>query len=189
MALKNKKYYQAGLRLKTDSALGLGIVLLGFSTVEEGNTVDIKPVYYNSTHPFAQPDVNHSDILTDFVVLRDTKALWDNYNVTPVYAVISSSGNRVDKSNTVKKDSSKRYWAIGNNSSLMNIYEVPVRYNKKNGWEFQSEFPVKDKVQKAWMPFGVIDEYGKTCKASKVDPGEYGVYIDETYCTNFRFAD
>ena len=187
--LKKKRYYQAGIRLKTDSALGLGIVLIGFSNREEGCTVDISPVYYNSTHPFAQPDKNHSDILTDYVVIRDTKTLWDNYNVTPVYAVISSSGNRVEKSNTVKKDSSKRYWAIGDNATLMNIYEVPVRYNRKTGWEFQSEFPIKDKVQKAWMPFGTVDEYGRTCKASKVDPGEYGIYIDETYCTNFRFAD
>ncbi len=188
--LKNKKYYQSGIRLKVDSGLGLGIVLLGFSNQEEGGIVNIKPEYYNSTHPFAQPDVNHSDILTDYVVIRDTAKLWADYSVTPVYAVISTSGNRISKSYTVKKDSSKRYWAIGNDATLMNIYEVPVRYNKRESyWEFQSEFPSKDRVKRAWMPFGTIDEYGKTCKASKVDPGEYGVYIDETYCTNFRFAD
>lgn len=187
--LKNKKYYQAGIRLKVDSGLGLGIVLLGFSNKEDGGSVDIEPIYYNSTHPFAQPDVNHNDILNDYVVIRDTNKLWEEYGVTPVYAVISSSGSRVNKANTVKKDSSKRYWAIGRDGTLLNIYDIPIRYNKTNGWEFQSEFPIRDRVQKAWMPFGTIDEYGKTCKASKVDPGEYGVYLDETYCTNFRFAD
>ncbi len=187
--LKNKKYYQAGIRLKVDSGLGLGIVLLGFSNKEDGGSVDIEPIYYNSTHPFAQPDVNHNDILNDYVVIRDTDKLWEEYGVTPVYAVISSSGSRVNKANTVKKDSSKRYWAIGRDGTLLNIYDIPIRYNKTNGWEFQSEFPVRDRVQKAWMPFGTVDEYGKTCKASKVDPGEYGVYLDETYCTNFRFAD
>ena len=187
--LKKKKYYQAGIRLKVDSAVGLGIVLLGFSNSQDGSVINHKLSYNESTNSFAQIDRNHNNIKSDYIVLRDTKQLWNSYGVVPVYGVISSNGNKLTKSYSVKKDGSKRYWAIGNEGTLMNIYEVPVRYKKKTGWEFQSEFPEGDKVKKGWRVFGTIDEYGKTCKASKVDPGEYGLYIDETYCANFRFAD
>ena len=187
--LKNKKYYQAGICLKVDSAVGLGIVLLGYSSNQDGSVVDYKLSYNDSTQPFAQIDRNHNNIKSDYIVLRDTKAMWDNYGVVPVYAVISSSGKKMTKSYAVKKDGTKRYWAMGNEGTLMNIYEVPVRYRKGTGWEFESEFPEGNKVKKGWKAFGTIDEYGKTCKASKVDPGEYGLYIDDTYCANFRFAD
>lgn len=187
--LKKKKYYQAGIRLKADTALGLGIVLLGYSASQDGGVVDNELSYNNSTRAYAQPDKNHNNIKSDYIVIRNTKTLWDTYSVVPVYAVVNSAGNRIQKSYTVKKDGSKRYWAMGNNATLMNIYEVPVRYTRKNGWEFQSEFPEGDRVKTVWKPFGTIDEYGKTCKASKVDPGDYGLYLDDTYCTNFRFAD
>ena len=186
---KNKKYYQAGIRLKADSALGLGLVLLGYSNVQDGSIITYKLSYNNSGQPYAQPDRNHSDIKSDYIVVRNMKTLWDTYSVVPVYAVVNSAGNKLKRSYSVKKDGSKRYWAMGNDATLMNIYEVPVRYTRKNGWEFQSEFPSGDKVKTVWKPFGTVDEYGKTCKASKVDPGEYGLYIDDTYCTNFRFAD
>ena len=188
--LRKKKYYQSGIRLKVDPAVGMGIVLLGFSHNEQGSTVDEELNYQNSPHAWAQVDKNHNNIKSDYIVIRDTQALWNSYNVVPVYAVISSSGTRISKSYTVKKDSSKRYWAIGNDETLMNIYEVPVRYRKGNGWEFQSDFrDTKGNVKKGWRLFGTVDEYGKTCRASKVNPGEYGLYIDETYCANFRFAD
>ena len=187
--LKNKRYYQAGIRLKVDSVLGLGIVLLGYSTSQDGSIIDYKLEYNDSTHPYAQADKNHSSIKSDYIVLRDAQALWDNYGVVPVYAVVKPNGNKLTKSYSVKKDGSKRYWAIGNNSTLINIYEVPVRYRKGTGWEFQSEYRTGEKVKTGWIAFGTIDEYGKTCKASKVDPGEYGLYIDETYCANFRFTD
>lgn len=186
--LKKKKYYQAGVRLKADSALGMGIVLLGFSNNQDGSTIDYNLQYNNSTNPFAQMDKNHN-IKSDYIVIRDTQKLWNDYGVVPVYAVINSAGTRVAKSYVVKKDGSKRYWAIGNGQTLVNIYEVPVRFKKGIGWEFQSEFRDREKVKTAWKPFGTVDEYGKTCKASKVDPGEYGLFIDDTYCANFRFAD
>ncbi len=187
--LKKKKYYQAGIRLKVDSAVGLGIVLLGFSNSQNGSVIDHKLSYNESAKAFAQIDRNHNNIKTDYIVLRDIKQLWNSYGVVPVYAVISSNGNKLTKSYSVKKDGSKRYWAMGNEGTLINIYEVPVRYKKKTGWEFQSEFPEGDKVKRGWRTFGTIDEYGKTCKESKVDPGEYGLYIDDTYCANFRFSD
>lgn len=187
--LKKKKYYQAGIRLKVDSAVGLGIVLLGFSNVEDGSIITNTLSYNDSTRAYAQIDRNHNNIRSDYIVMRDTNQLWNTYHVVPVYAAISSSGNRINKSYSVKKDGSKRYWAFGNEATLINIYEVPVRYRKNVGWEFESEFRSGDRVKKGWIPFGTQDEYGKTCKASKVDPGEYGLYIDDTYCANFRFAD
>ena len=110
----------------------------------------------------------------------------------PTFAAVTSNGARLNKSNYVKKDKTGRFWAIGNGGYLVNIYEVQVKYNKRDAkWQFRSEIydDRSKKVKTDWIDFGTNDEYGRTCKLSKTDPGEYALSLDETYCLNFRFAD
>ena len=110
-----------------------------------------------------------------------------------MFAAIDGSGRRYNRNYSVKRDKSKNYWVIGNNATVLNIYEVPVRYSNVNGvwtWQFQSDVADSNgKVKKQWIKFGNQDEYGKTCKESKKDPGDYALSLDDTYCVNFRFAD
>jgi hypothetical protein len=188
---KKKKYYQAGIQLKPDPALGMGVVLVGYSRSDTGESIDEQLVYNNSTNPWANPDKNHGDIMSDYIVSEDYKKCYDDHGVVPAYAAVTGSGTRLSKSNKVKKDKNGRYWLIGNNGMLVNIYEVPIRYNRQEGWQFQSEsgLNTKSKVRTQWINFGTKDEYDKTCKYSKTDPGEYALTLDDTYCLNFRFAD
>ena len=189
---KKKRYYQAGLELKPDPALNMGAVLVGYSSSEIGDTIDYSLVYKDSTNAWANADTNHDNIMSDYIVTSDFKQCYDDHGVVPVFAAITSSGARINKANKVKKDKSGRYWLIGANGLLINIYEVPIRYNRKKGWQFRSESSLntaKARVKTQWLDFGVKDEYGKTCKYSKTDPGDYVLTLDDTYCLNFRFAD
>ena len=188
---KKKKYYQAGIQLKPDPALGMGVVLVGYSRSDTGESIDEQLVYNNSTNPWANPDKNHGDIMSDYIVTGDYKKCYDDHGVVPAYAAVTGNGTRLSKSNKVKKDKNGRYWLIGNNGMLVNIYEVPIRYNRQEGWQFQSEsgLNTKSKVRTQWINFGTKDEYDKTCKYSRTDAGEYALTLDDTYCLNFRFAD
>ena len=189
---KNKRYYQNGIKLKADPALGIGMVFLGYSNSEYGDSVDYKPIYNNSPNSWARPDKNHNGIMSDYMVLRKTSD-YIAEGVYPVFAAIDGSGRRYTRNYLVKRDKSKNYWVIGNNATVLNIYEVPVRYSNVNGvwtWQFQSDVADSNgKVKKQWIKFGNQDEYGKTCKESKKDPGDYALSLDDTYCVNFRFAD
>ena len=188
---KKKKYYQAGIQLKPDPAVDMGVVLVGYSRSETGETIDEPLVYNGSTNPWANPDKNHGGIMSDYMVTENYKKCYDDHGVVPAYAAVTGNGTRLFKSNRVKKDRNGRYWLIGNNGMLVNIYEVPIRYNKREGWQFQSESGLnsKSRVKTQWINFGTKDEYDKTCKYSKTDPGEYALILDDTYCLNFRFAD
>ena len=58
---------------------------------------------------------------------------------------------------------------------------------------------VNNKTKSVWIDFMLpggdpdadkkMDIYGKTCKYSRLDPGDYVVNIDNTYCVNFRLED
>lgn len=188
--LKKKKYYQAGLLLEPDPTLNMGVVLVGYSYDETGETVDVPLVYKDSTNGWANPDTNHNNIMSDYIVGEDFNKLYNDYGVVPVFIAVNSKGTKFGKSQKVKRDKNNRYWLIGPNGFLINIYEVPIKYNRKDGWLFQSEaLNTKGNVQKQWIKFGTLDEYGKTCKYSKTDPGDYALRLDDTYCLNFRFAD
>ena len=193
---KKKKYYQAGIKLKPDDAVGMGLIFLGYDDNENAEAVKYAPRYHgidagDADYSFAKPDVNHENILTHYVVLRNTTDM-ENYSAYPVFAVVNSSGSRLKNKNSVKKDKSGNYWAIGMNGTLINIYEVPVKYDKKDGvWKFRSDIQVgtDEKPKKTWIPFGTNDVYGKTCYTSRKNPGDYALTLDDTYCVNFRFAD
>ena len=193
--LYKKKYYQNGLKLKADPALGLGLVFLGYSDSEFAEVVDHMPEYIvtDPTNTWARPDRNHENVKSDYIVLRKISD-WVKEGVYPVFAAVESSGNRISRENYVKKDKTGNYWLLGNGATLVNIYEVPVRRKKINGeqvWQFQSDKldDAGKRVKTQWIDFGIKDEYGKTCRLSRTDPGEYGLTLDETYCINFRFSD
>lgn len=190
---KNKKYYQNGIKLKADSALGLGLVFTGYSKSEYGDILDYLPEYNNSSNAWARPDRNHDNIKSDYIVLKKVSDCVSE-GVYPVFVAIDTTGKRLTKNNSVKKDRSGNYWLVGNNATILNIYEVPIRSTTINGvltWQFQSDKLDSSgtRVQRQWINFGTPDEYGKTCNYSRIDPGEYALNIDETYCINFRFTD
>lgn len=188
--LKKKKYYQSGILLQPDPTISMGVVLVGYSKSDTGETIDEDLVYNNSTNAWANPDKNHNNILSDYIVTEDFNRCYNNYGVVPAFVVVNSKGTKYDKSNKVRKDKNGRYWLMGANGMLVNIYEVPIRYNRRDGWQFQSEIlNSKAKVRTQWIKFGTLDEYGKTCKYSKIDPGDYALRLDDNYCLNFRFAD
>lgn len=189
--LKKKKYYQAGIQLKPDPAIGMGVVLVGYSRNETGESIDEQLMYNESTNAWANPDNNHGGIKSDYIVTSNFKKCYDDYGVVPAFAAVTSSGQRLNRANQVKKDKNGRYWLIGQNGMLVNVYEVPIRYNRREGWQFQSESGLnsKSKVKTQWINFGTKDEYDKTCLYSKTNAGEYALIMDETYCLNFRFAD
>lgn len=190
--LKDKKYYQNGIKLKADNSLGLGLVFAGYSSSNMADKIDYEPVYYNSTHAFARPDKNHENILSDYIVLRDT-ADCRAENAYPVYYAVDMSGKKISKSNSVKKDKTGNYWLIGNGGAVMGIFEVPIRY-RSGKWEFKSEKSDGKKIKSQWITFGTADEYGRTCG---IDPGvinrdnlgDYAIYINDAYALNFRFVD
>ena len=115
--------------------------------------------------------------------------------VYPVYAAIDNNGSRILRSNSVKRDKSGNYWLIGENATVFNIYEVPIRnrlVNHVRTWQFQSDkADANGRVRKQWINFGDVDEYGKTCKIAngRTDAGEYSTSLDDTFCVNFRFTD
>ena len=190
---KDKRYYQNGIKLKAESALGLVFVFLGYCDRDDADSVDHPPIYNNSPHPWARPDRNHEGILSDYMVLKKISDCQAE-GVYPVYVAIDSSGKRIERKNSVKRDKSGNYWLIGMNGTVLNIYEVPIRYRSVNGvkiWQFQSDKVDSSgkRVKKQWLNFGTLDEYGKTCKYSRSDPGGYALSLDDTYCINFRFAD
>ena len=45
------------------------------------------------------------------------------------------------------------------------------------------------KSRTKWIDFGTEDAYGKTCTIERNNPKDYELSLDETYCTNCRFAD
>ena len=186
---KKKYYYQAGIKLKPDPALGIGLVFLGYSNSVYGDTVDYAPVYNNSTHAWAKADKNHNDILTDYVVTKQYAGKF------PVFAAVGPSGSKISKGNSVKKDKSGNYWLIGQNGYVINIFEVPIRRHRLDdgtiGWQFKSEKlePGGTKVKSQWINFGTADEYGKTCNMDRTIAGRYALKLDETYCVNFRIED
>ncbi len=194
--LKNKKYYQAGVKLAADDSIGLGLVFAGYCNSPHADKVDIEPIYYNSTHAFAKEDKNHvnsdgSYVKSDYIVLRDLDDC-QTYGVYPVYYAVDSNGRKITKRNYAKKDKTGNYWLIGENATVMGIYEVPIKYKKSGGtgvWQFKSEFTVGDKVKTAWRDFGTPDEYGKTCGATRDNIGDYALYLNEVYSLNFRYAD
>ena len=114
-------------------------------------------------------------------------------NAYPVYYAVDTSGNKISKSNTVKKDKTGNYWLIGNSGAVMGIFEVPIRY-RAGKWEFKSEKSDGKKIKTQWITFGTADEYGRTCG---IDPGiinrdnlgDYALYINDAYALNFRFED
>ena len=190
---KNKKYYQNGIKLKADPALKLGLVFLGYSKSPQGEAIDYPPVYNNSTNAWARPDKNHDNIMSDYIVLKKISDCVAE-GVYPVYAAIDNNGSRIMRSNSVKRDKSGNYWLIGENATVFNIYEVPIRNRIINGvrtWQFQSDKYDGNRVRKQWINFGTADEYGKTCKIDngRADAGEYSTSLDDTFCVNFRFTD
>lgn len=191
---KKKKYYQAGIKLKADKSLGLGMVFLGYASNSEAASVDFVPEYNKSTHTFAMEDKNHENIKSDYMVLRDIQDWIDN-QAYPVFAVVDANGNAVNKVNVAKKDKSNRYWAIGTNGTLINIYEVPIRFNKSASggvWQFRSEKQgTNGKTRTTWIDFDDPngDVYGRHCSTNKLSPGAYAVAYDESFALNFRFAD
>ena len=188
--LKRKRYYQAGLLLEPDPTVNMGVVLVGYSNNPTGESIDHRLQYYNSTNPWANPDTNHDNVKSDYIVNEDPKKCYDDYGVVPAFMAVNGKGSRFDKSHKVKKDKNGRYWLIGETGLLVNVYEVPIKYSKKDGWLFQSEIlDSRAKVTTQWIKFGTLDEYGKTCKYSRTEPGDYALRLDDTYCLNFRFAD
>lgn len=189
--LKSKRYYQAGILLQPDPTINMGVVLVGYSKSTTGETIDEPLQYNNSTNAWANPDTNHNNILSDYIVSEDFSKLYNDYGVVPAFMAVNSKGTRFNRSNRVKKDKNGRYWLIGQDGMLINVYEVPIRYNRQEGWQFKSESSLnaKAKVRTQWINFGTNDEYDKTCKYSKTDPGDYALSLDDTYCLNFRFAD
>lgn len=188
--LKRKRYYQAGLLLEPDPTVNMGVVLVGYSNNPTGESIDHSLQYYNSTNPWANPDTNHNNVKSDYIVHEDPKKCFDDYGVVPAFMAVNGKGSRFNKSHKVKKDKNGRYWLIGETGLLVNVYEVPIKYSKKDGWLFQSEIlGSRAKVTTQWIKFGTLDEYGKTCKYSRTEPGDYALRLDDTYCLNFRFAD
>lgn len=189
--LKSKRYYQAGMLLQPDPTINMGVVLVGYSKSTTGETIDEPLQYNNSTNAWANPDTNHNNILSDYIVSEDFEKLYNDYGVVPAFMAVNPKGTRFNTSNRVKKDKNGRYWLIGQDGMLINVYEVPIRYNRQEGWQFKSESSLnaKAKVRTQWIKFGTKDEYDKTCKYSKIDPGDYALRLDDTYCLNFRFAD
>ena len=189
--LKSKRYYQAGMLLQPDPTINMGVVLVGYSKSTTGETIDEPLQYNNSTNAWANPDTNHNNILSDYIVSEDFEKLYNDYGVVPAFMAVNPKGTRFNRSNRVKKDKNGRYWLIGQDGMLINVYEVPIRYNRQEGWQFKSESSLnaKAKVRTQWIKFGTKDEYDKTCKYSKIDPGDYALRLDDTYCLNFRFTD
>ena len=183
-----KKLFQAGIRLKADKTLGYGMVFMGYASTSEATRPVTKPKYYNSTNPYAKPDYNHDKVLSDYMVLRNS-ADYKTYNAYPIFYVVDPAGYRINKSNKVVKDKSGNYWAIGNDYTLIGIYEVPIRH--RNGkWQFRSDKIVGNSKSKLyWIDFGELDMYKKTCYAHKDNLGDYALSLDDTYAVNFRFAD
>lgn len=190
---KDKAYYQNGIKLKADKGIGFGMVFAGYSDSASPSNVDYAPLYNTdqTTHPWAREDTNHPGIYSDYIVLKNADAA--AIGKYPVFFVVDKSGNKIKSNNVVKKDKSNNYWAIGTNGALIGIYDVPIRYYKKlRKWQFKSDKSVEDKIKNTWINFGELDQYGKTCYAER-DRQEAGGYaivnLNESYATNFRFAD
>lgn len=201
---KDRKYYQNGLMLRPDPALGYGLVFLGYSQRPTADRVDYPPLYTGVTlaaHPWAKEDQVHNNNLTDYIVINKDYTSYAG-GVYPVFAAVQSNGTRLAKGNTVKKDKAGNYWLIGEGGYVINIYNVPIRKHVVNGvatWQFKSDKFVNNKTKSVWIDFMLpggdpdadqkMDIYGKTCKYSRLDPGDYAVNIDNTYCVNFRLED
>lgn len=204
--LKKKKYYQNGILLKADKAMGVGLIFLGYASESDAVAPDSKPEYYDSINAYAREDTNHKNtsdayVKSDYIVINTLKECYDE-NAFPIYALIDDKGNKFTKSMSVKKDPSGYYWLIGENQCIINAFEVPIKYNKSDGvWQFKSEVTsTAGKTKTKWIDFGVFDAYGKTCYAYRTDsslkgegvgkePGGYELYITDPLCVNFRFAD
>lgn len=195
--LFKKKYYQAGLQLKADKALGLGLVFLGNASESEASGVSYEPQYnYEGLTPpvYAHRDKYHEKVnagvsdyvYTDYVVDFDY-TVCNTIKAWPVFAVVDAVGNKINKSYITKKDKSGHYWLIGANGSFIKAFNVPIKYNKAlNRWEYKSEKTQPNgRAKTDWIPFmdyvgtttaeqeKAIDVYGKTCWASRdigVDP-------------------
>lgn len=211
---KKKRYYQAGMRLKADSDLGLGLVLLGYSTATSSTAVDLGDMSYymydSWTDPKYEPNVysnedrNHKVIVdnvekneyikTDYIV--DMTPMTCKTNAAyPVFIIVDKSGNKVSKNYSYKKDRDGNYWMIGGNGAFIKAYEVPIKYDKREGrWYFKSEFIIDEdslvsKNKTEYRPFGTIDAYGRTCSESRDESKDYEIRIDDIYALNFRFVD
>ena len=183
-----KKLFQAGIRLKADKTLGYGMVFMGYASTSVATRPTEKPKYYNSTNPYAKPDYNHNKVLSDYMVLKNSSD-YVTYNAYPIFYVVDPAGYRINKSNKVVKDKSGNYWAIGNDYTLIGVFEVPIRY-RDGKWQFRSDKIVGNRRSKLyWIDFGELDMYKKTCYTDKANLGDYALSLDDTYAVNFRFSD
>lgn len=199
---KKKKYYQAGILLKAEASLGLGLIFEGHASTSDALKVDFKPGYGYNGAPASNrshQDKNHKidglyEVYTDYIV-DDSVSFCTSTYAYPVYKVVDAKGSIIKKSNNYVKDKAGHYWLLGAGGALVKIFDIPIKYNKSEDiWYFKSEKEDTSthKISTTWIPFydspGLLkalatdsdmvissyatDMYGKSCYLKRDMPAD-----------------
>lgn len=181
--INKKTYYQAGVKLKADANIGLGLVLVGYRDLADGS-IKRELDYIDSTNPYANEDEYHNYNRNDYIV----KYIDNSY--VPVFIMVDTKGQRINKVNYVKKDKEKRSWLLDENGLVEKIFEVDIKFLKNGGgWYYKSQEKGTNKTK--WLKMATATEPGQVdaagrCASTVRGEGDYEVYIDSTYAVNFR---
>lgn len=181
---KKKKIYQAGMQIKADPSLGLGIVLDGVADSMNASA---------PTTPLSYTAGVLDDGLNDYCNIRytgdDVATYYTDRGVFPHFSVVDTKGNKISSSNTYRKDKEGNYWMFGPSGTLIKIVSVPVKYmTSESAWYFKSDFynDMNMRVETTWKVFGTPDASGYTVQLNR-NEGNYEVVPDDLYALNFEF--
>ncbi len=175
--LKKRKFHQAGIQLRAEPQLGLGIVMDGVASTSVASVANRTAKYIDGEL------INGKD--NEYYVYYDPNQYNDLY---PHFIAVDARGNKITASNTYRKDKEGNFWMFGANGSFIKIVSVPVKYNINEGvWYFRSDFQnAKNmRVESMWQPFGTEDASGLTVSLQRGDGG-YEIIPDEQYTLNFN---
>lgn len=126
------------------------------------------------------------------IVRNKTKTNYTMQEICNSSAVVVTSSGQVVSGNSAHKDDNDYYW-LTQNGSLLNVYNVNVRY-RSGKYEFRSE---STRGKEEWIPFGEKDYFGRTCvlpvtnNGTRLENGavaSYQVKIERASALNFYLS-
>ena len=181
--INKKAYYQAGIKLVADPNIGMGLVLVGYRDLSNGDILrDLS--YINSPHPYANEDEFHDNNKNDYIIE------YINPDYVPVFVMVDSKGQRANKINYSKKDKEKNYWMIDSDGLVEKIFDIEVKYVKNEGrWYYKSQEKGTNRTK--WLKMATSNDPGEEdasnkCASTVRGEGDYEIYIENTYALNFR---
>ena len=190
--LKRNAYYQAGVQLRADSNIGLGLVFVGYASTSNASMQNEEPEYNNSAHGYANIDSDHNDNRTDYIVSYNGSG--DAY---PVFYVVDANGKKVKTKNGYKKDKDGNYWMFGSNSQFIKVLNVPIKYTSGKWYYKSEETTATGGNRPTYLEMntsettnnGKADVYGRVASNFRNPDDEYEVKLTNEYALNFKWSD